>query len=109
VDCEVGLEDLLQKLEDDSLRDGFTFESQCGTLPASVVDAWMEEAAATLKDSTSRTSSVCAPRAMPKIIRVSKCLFLQSRLVLSRPPCRESAKRDDGSHASCNRTFCTFA
>jgi hypothetical protein len=48
----VSLDDLLQKLEDESEKEGMSLEEQCSALPDGVVDCWMEEVANTLKDDT---------------------------------------------------------
>ena len=48
----MSLDDLLQKLEDESEKEGMSLEDQCSALPDGVVDCWMEEVANTLKDNT---------------------------------------------------------
>ena len=48
----MSLDDLLQKLEDESEKEGMSLEEQCSALPDIVVDCWMEEVANTLKDHT---------------------------------------------------------
>ena len=48
----MSLDDLLQKLEDESEKEGMSLEEQCSALPDGVVDCWMEEVANTLKDHT---------------------------------------------------------
>ena len=48
----MSLDDLLQKLEDESEKEGMSLEDQCSALPDGVVDCWMEEVANTLKDHT---------------------------------------------------------
>lgn len=48
----MSLDDLLQKLEDESKKEGMSLEDQCSALPDGVVDCWMEEVANTPKDNT---------------------------------------------------------